>query len=98
MERMGLAALVGSKPMGASMRQKVRNSHVPHLVVDVATGCLLGVFGSLSALVVSPVLFRMIVSSPNPELVALAFVAGSAATIAIGSATTGYILYSAEND
>jgi hypothetical protein len=84
--------------MGVPMRQEVRNSHIPHLVVDVATGCLLGVFGSLSALVVSPVLFRMIVSNPNPELVALTFVAGSAATIAIGSAITGYILHSVEND
>lgn len=84
--------------MGAPMRQRVRNSHIPHLVVDVATGCLLGIFGSLSALFVNPVLFRMIVNSPNPGLVALAFVAGSAATIAIGSAITGYILHSVEDE
>jgi hypothetical protein len=80
------------------MRQKIHKSHIPHLVVDVATGCLLGIFGSLSALFVSPVLFRMIVNHPNPELVALVFIAGSGATIAIGSAITGYILHSVEDD
>lgn len=80
------------------MRQKVRKPYIPHLVVDVATGCVLGIFGSLAALFVSPVLFRMIVNSPNPELAMLTIVAGSAAAIAIGSAITGFILHSVESD
>lgn len=80
------------------MRQKLREPYIPHLVVDLAMGCLLGIFGSLSALFVSPVLFRIIVTSPNPEILTLVLIVGAAATIAIGSAITGFILHSVEND
>ncbi len=79
------------------MHKNVSKPSVRCIAGHMATGSVLGAFGSLSVLLANPDVFRMITNSSAPALLVLTLVLGSAAVIAVGSGITGFVLHSVES-